>query len=277
VLPRGTLVHGVVETITEAKRAGRNGYINMKLDYLVTPDGREIPIEGDSTTHDGKPLATLKTVGRTLGYTAVGGVAGALVALKYGGVALAAASEGYLLAGAAAAGGAVGLATALISKGEQAHLPEGAEVRIKLGQPLSLPTLLPTATTTDERHLPGLDVTVLGVRLDKDPFGEARELTLMVDVSNRTSHHFSLFDMALEDDNGEQHFPTPFGDTGLWFQRLSPNSRVRGALTFSISNPKAPHYLVFYQQYNRQPLMKLAIQPPTPVELGRKLKGKHGG
>jgi hypothetical protein len=219
-------------------------------------------------------MATLKTVGRALGYTAIGGVAGAIVALKYGGVALVAATEGYALAGAAAVGGAVGLTAALVTKGSSAHIPEGSELKIKLAQPLSLPTMIQPERTADEVALPGLDVAVLGIRMDKDPFGEDKELTLMLDVSNRTPHNFSLFDMALVDEYGTAHYATPFGETGLWFQKLGPNTRLKGPLTFSIDDPKGQHYLVFYQQYSRQPLAKIAVQPPTPVELTRKGRGK---
>ena len=45
IIPTGTIVHGIVKIIEEAKNMGRNGYINVDFDYMVTPDGREIPIE----------------------------------------------------------------------------------------------------------------------------------------------------------------------------------------------------------------------------------------
>ena len=43
VIPTGTQVHGVLSTLEGPKRAGRNGYINTRFDYLITPDGREVP------------------------------------------------------------------------------------------------------------------------------------------------------------------------------------------------------------------------------------------
>jgi hypothetical protein len=274
VLPRGTLVHGLVEQITEAKRAGRDGYINLKLDYLVTPDGREIPIEAGTTTRDNKTVSALKVVGRTAAFTAVGGAVGAIMALRYGGLVLAAGTNGYALAGAAAVGGTVGLATALATKGASAHIPEGAEVKVKLGAPLKLPTIDTKDLPHDEQvALDGLAIAVTGVRLDKDPFGESKELTLTLDLTNQTTHAFSLFDMALVDEYGVAHYASPFGDTGLWFQRLGPNARLRGNLSFSVDDPTLQHYLVFYEQYSRKTLAKIAISPPPPKELSPSIKG----
>jgi hypothetical protein len=70
VIPRGTQVHGVLSSVEGPKRAGRNGYINARFDYLITPDGRKVPIEGNSTTRDSKGKAAAKVVGRAAGYTA---------------------------------------------------------------------------------------------------------------------------------------------------------------------------------------------------------------
>lgn len=278
VLPRGTIVHGVVDEMTEAKWAGRNGHIAMKLDYLITPDGREIPIEGTSTTRDNKAVAALKVAGRTVGYTAVGGAIGAIMALKIGGVALAAASEGYLLAGGAAVGGAVGLGAALASKGMSAHIPEGAELKIKLQEGLQLPTMEMPQARVDDVKLEGLNVSIMNVLVKKDPFGERREMVLTLDISNQTKYAFSTFDLALMDEYGSVHYASPFGETGLWFQRLAPNSRMRGAMSFTVDDPTLQHYLVFYQQYTRQPLAKIAIDATDPVELeGKGKRRKRGG
>src|SRR5690606_36128656 len=91
VIPRGTLIHGTVLDLQDPKRAGRNGHISTKFDYLITPDGREIPIEGKHTTKDGKITAAAKVVGRSAGFTLVGGAIGSLMVLKYGGLAAVAA------------------------------------------------------------------------------------------------------------------------------------------------------------------------------------------
>ena len=50
IIPKGTVAHGLIKDSSEAKRFGRDGYIDLSFDYLVTPDGREIPIEGKMST-----------------------------------------------------------------------------------------------------------------------------------------------------------------------------------------------------------------------------------
>lgn len=269
VIPKGTIVHGVVEVIQNPKRAGRNGFIATRFDYMVTPDGREIPIEGGSTTRDGKAKAAAKVVGRATGFTAVGGLAGALMALKYGGIGTAVATEGYSIAGGAAVGGVVGLVTAMVTKGQSAMIEPGTEIRVKLADDLMLPTMNMPDESANDYALEGLDVKVLGMRYDKDPFGEVSEITMTLDISNRTEYTFSTFEIGLEDEFGNTFFPSPFGDTGLWFSRLGPNSKLTANISFSVDNPKLKHTLVFYKQYTREPVAKIAITDAMQVDKKR--------
>lgn len=258
VLPRGTLVHAQVETLVQPKRAGRNGYVTAKFDYLITPDGREIPIEGKYSNKDNGLKAAAKVVGRSAGYTLAGGVVGALMVVKYGGLAAITATEGYALAGGAAIGGALGLGTALITKGKNAFIPAGSEIKVHLKEDLVLPTMnLPTAPNMVT--LDGLDVDVLGMRVDKDPFGEPTELTLTLDVNNKTPNTFSSFDICLEDELGECHYPSVFGDTGLWFRKLLPNTHVTGNISFNVDNPKLQHWIVFYRPFTREPVARISV------------------
>lgn len=259
VIPRGTLVHGAVLDTKGPRWAGRNGYVATKFDYMITPDGREIPIEADYSNRDSKLKATAKVVGRGAGYTLGGGVIGALMVVKYGGIAAIAATEGYALAGGAAVGGAVGLTTAMVTKGKHTMIQPGAELKVKLTDTPVLPTVNMPDAEDDNVTLEGLTVKVLGMRIAKDPFGEPNELTLTLDMHNQTPNTFSFFEIALEDENGAIHYASPFGDTGLWFQKLSPNARLVGNIAFNVDNAKLQHHLVFYRQYTRQPIAKIAI------------------
>jgi hypothetical protein len=259
VIPKDTIVHGVVEQMSGPKRAGRNGYINTRFDYLITPDGREISIEGNNTTRDSKVKAAAKVVGRASGYTAVGGVVGAVMVLRYGGLAAVAASNGYALAGGAAVGGVAGLTAAMLTKGHSAMLQPGAEIRIKLAEELHLPTMNMPDATADDYTLEGLGVKVLGLRYDKDPFGEPVEVNVTLDISNKTENTFSTFEIGLEDEYGNVFFPSPFGDTGMWFSKITPNSKITSNLTFNVDNTKLKHKLVFFKPYTREPLAKFAL------------------
>ncbi|HEY9745871.1 MAG TPA: hypothetical protein V6C99_06595 [Oculatellaceae cyanobacterium] len=259
VIPKGTIVHGIVEEMKGPGRAGRNGYISTRFDYLITPDGREISIEGQSTTRDPKLKAAAKVVGRAGGYTAIGGAIGALMVVKYGGIAAIAASEGYALAGGAAVGGAIGLTTAMLTKGKHAMLQPGAEIRVKLQEDLHLPSMNMPDASEDNYTLEGLTVKVLGLRYDKDPFGEMNEINLTLDVTNKTENTFSTFEIALEDEFGNVFYPSPFGDTGMWFSKITPNSHCTSNITFNVDNIKLPHKLVFFKQYTREPLAKISL------------------
>ncbi|MEM0950796.1 MAG: hypothetical protein AAGI66_01480 [Cyanobacteria bacterium P01_H01_bin.74] len=259
VIPRGTIIHGLVERMTDPKRGGRNGYIKTRFDYMITPDGREISIDGNHTTKEGKLKGAAKMVGRAAGYTVGGGIAGAVMALKFGGLAAVAASEGYILAGGAALGGVAGLTSAMLTKGKHAMIQPGAEIRVKITDDLKLPTVNMPDPSAKNKLLAGLDVKVIGLKIDKDPFGEPNEMTLTLDINNRTENTFSTFEIALEDEFGNIFYPSPFGDTGMWFSRITPNSRANNNLTFNVDNTRNEHMLIFYKQYTHEPLARIAI------------------
>lgn len=259
VIPYGTHVHGQLTTLEGPKRAGRNGYITARFDYLITPDGREIAIEGDSTTRDSKGKAAAKVVGRAAGYTALGGVVGTLIALKYGGLAAAVASHGSVLAGGAAIGGAAGLTTAMVMKGKSVELPPGAEMYVKLHEPLKLPTMTMPDVTAQDFSVPDLKVKVAGMRIDRHPIGEMSEITLAMDILNQTEYTLSTFEIALEDDDGNVFFRSPIVGAGMWFSEIKPSSHINSNITFSVDNVKSRYKLVFFKPYSREPLAQFAL------------------
>ena len=117
IIPSGTVAHGKIRASREARRLGRDGYIDLDFDYLITPDGREIPIEGKMSTKLHPLVAGTKIVATDLGYTAAGGVIGVFFALNMFGIEAAIASQGYTVAGGAAIGGLIGLGASLHRKG----------------------------------------------------------------------------------------------------------------------------------------------------------------
>jgi len=273
VIPRGTVVHGVLSTLEAPKRAGRNGYINAHFDYLITPDGRKVPIEGNSTTRDSKGKAAAKVVGRAAGYTAIGGVVGTVMVLQYGGLAAAAASHGTTLAGGAAIGGAAGLTIAMLMKGKSVTLQPGAEMHVKLSEPLKLPTMTMPDETAEDFSIPGLKVKVAGIH--RHPLGKTNEITLKLDILNQTENTFSTFDIGLEDELGNVFFRSPLGDTGMWFSKIEPSSHLNFNITFSVDNVKIRHKLVFFKPYSREPLAKFALTDAMLARGKASPKGKR--
>jgi hypothetical protein len=275
VIPTGTQLHGVLSTLEGPKRAGRNGYITTLFDYLITPDGRKVPIEGNSTTRNSKGKAAAKVVGRAAGYTAIGGAVGTLMVLKYGGLVAAAGSSGYALAGGAAIGGAAGLTIAMLTKGKSVMLRPGAEMHVILSEPLKLPTMTMPDWTAEDYSLPGLEVKVAGMRIDRHPLGEMSEITLTLDILNQTENTFSTFDIALEDELlGNLYFPSPLGDTGR-FSKIKPSSHLNSNITFSVDSAKSRYKLVFFKPYSREPLAKFALTDAMLASGKASPKGKR--
>jgi hypothetical protein len=275
LLPKGTIVHGSIVNIAQAKRLKRNGHMNMKFDYLITPDGREIPIQGNSSTRESPWKTTAKTVGTSIGYGLGGGVLGAVTLIKVGGLGLVAATEGYALAIGAGLGAAGGIAYNLLQEGESALLQTGAEVQIKLAEGMALPSMNVPEVHTEDVKLPGLSVGVIGYEVKKDPFGQEKEILLTLDISNRTPHQFSMMDMALMDEDQRLFYPSPFGDTGLWFTAIGPNTHARGNMSFMVDDPTQQLFLVFYQRYTRELLAKIAVDERAAVQHQEQRKRKR--
>lgn len=259
VIPTGTVAHGKIKQVSGARRLGRDGYLNLDFDYLITPDGREIPIEGKMTTKLHPLKASTKIVATDLGYTAVGGVVGGLVALNWLGIEAAIASQGYTVAGGAAIGGAIGLGAALYRKGKDVLISPGDEIRVKVNTSVQLPVYKDTALMQHELKCDGLDVRINNITYEKDPFGEINTITLSLYISNMTKMDFSSFDMALINDYNSVFHPSVFGDTKLMFTQIKPGDRIAGRVSFSVDNIKRKFWLTFYDRRTRRPVAKISV------------------
>ncbi|MBQ4646887.1 MAG: hypothetical protein IJB79_06030 [Candidatus Gastranaerophilales bacterium] len=259
IIPTGTIVHGTVQYVEEAKNMGRDGYINVDFDYMVTPDGREIPIQASLSTKPTAIKGAAKAIAHHTGYTLLGGVAGGFFALNTLGLGAAVASNGYTLAGGAAVGGIVGLTAAIIKKGNGFMIKPGDELKIKVDSSIDMPVFSKDAFRQEELFLEGLKVRINSVALEKDPFGIENTITLSLGIDNYTDFAFSTFDIALNSNTSQVYFPSPFGDTSLWFKTINPGDRVVGKLSFNVNDKKAKHWLVFYDRKTKKPLAKYSI------------------
>ena len=259
IIPSGTIVHGIVKVIESPKNMGRDGYINVDFDYMVTPDGREIPIHASLSTKENLAKGTAKAIGRHAGYTLLGGVAGGFVALNTLGLGAAVASNGYTLAGGAAIGGVVGLTAAIIKKGNGFMIKPGDELKIKVDSSIDMPVFTRDAFRQEELFLEGLKVRINSVTVEKDPFGIENTITLSLGIDNYSEYSFSTFDIALATNTEQVFFPSPFGDTSLWFKTINPGDRVVGKLSFNVNDKKAKHWLIFYDRKTKRPIAKYSI------------------
>ncbi|MCM1266044.1 MAG: hypothetical protein NC200_07580 [Candidatus Gastranaerophilales bacterium] len=259
VLPKGTVAHGVITQSKDAKRLGRDGYVSLNFDYLVTPDGRKIPIEGGMSTKLNPVKQFGKIVATDIGYTTVGGIAGGWLALNTLGLEAAIASQGYTVAGGAAIGGTVGLAMSLYRKGKNALITPGDQIKIKLKAPLELPVYRDEALLQEELEYPGFNVAITNLEYEKDPFGEPNTITLTLKIENLSDKTFSGMDVTLTNDYKQVFYPSVFGDTGLMFQQIKPGDRFIGKMSFGVHDVKGVYWLTFRDRMNKKELAKISL------------------
>lgn len=259
VVPKGTVAHGIIKQSGEAKRLGRDGYIDLTFDYLVTPDGREIPIEGKMSTKLHPLKAAAKIVATDVGYTAAGGVLGGFFAAQALGIEAAIASQGFTVAGGAALGAGTGLGMALYRKGKDVLISPGDEIKVKILSDLELPVYRDEALKQKEQKYPGLDVRIANILYDKDPFGEVNTLTLSIAITNMSDKSFSGMDIALMNDYNMVFNPSIFGDTKLIFSQFKPGDRRAGKISFAVNNIKHSYWLIVNDRATNKPLMKISL------------------
>lgn len=274
VIPKGTLAHGKLTNTTEPGRLGREATMDLAFDYLVTPDGREIPIEGKMSTKLHPVTEGAKIVAQDLGYTVAGGAVGGLMALNWLGIEAAIASQGYTLAGGAAIGGVAGLGIALLRKGNHVLIAPGDEIKVRINTPLELPVYKQEALKQEEITYEGLNISINDVRHEKDPFGEVNTITLTVLISNMSDKTLSGFDMALVNDYNVKFSPSIFGDTKLMFRQIKPGDKVVENVSFAVDNINRKFWLTFYDRKNSQIIAKVSVDNAYRA-LPEKIKKKN--
>ena len=259
IIPKGTVAHGKITETGDAGKMGKQAWIELSFDYLVTPDGREIPIDGKMTTKLHPIVETSRIVAQDLGYTAAGGVVGGFLALNWLGLEAAILSQGYTIAGGAAIGGAVGLGMALIRKGKDVLIAPGDEIKVKINTKIPLPVYKPEALKQEELLYPGLDIMITNVKHEEDPFGEMNTITLSLTISNMSDKTLSGFDMALVNDYNSTFRPSVFGNTKMMYKTISPGEKVAGEVSFSVDNIHRKFWLTFFDRRSGKAITKISV------------------
>lgn len=259
IIPKGSIAHGRIMSTGNPGKMGKQAWVEMNFDYIVTPDGREIPIEGSMTTKLHPAIETTKIIAQDVGYTAAGGAVGGLLALNWLGIEAAIASQGYTLAGGAAVGGVVGLVAALKRKGNEVLIAPGDEIKVKIKSSVALPVYNDSALQKEEVLYPGLDIFISDVKHEEDPFGELNTITLTFTISNMSDKSLSGFDMALVNDYNSIFRPSIFGDTKLMFKTINPGEKLAGRVSFSVDNLHREYWLTFYDRRTGDAFTKISI------------------
>ena len=136
VIPAGTIVEGRVTQVTPAKRMSRSGTIGIDFDDLVFPNGSRVGLVGSLTSDDPQTRRRIDDESRVSGQSSkrpavfIGG--GGAIGAVLGGIA--GGGKGAVLGGVAGAG--AGVATILLSRGEEAQVPSGTPFGVQIKQPL---------------------------------------------------------------------------------------------------------------------------------------------
>lgn len=259
IIPKGTKAHGKIDLIGGNKRLGRMATLTLSFDYLVTPDGREIPIEGKMSTKLNPVAETAKIVAQDVGYTVAGGAVGGMMAIQLLGIEAAVASQGYTVAGGAAIGGVIGLGAALIRKGGEVLIAPGDQIKVKISTSVDLPVYKEEALKKEEIIYKGINININNVKHEKDPFGNPNTLTLSLLISNMSDKTLSGFDMALENDYGAKFSPSIFGNTKLMFRQIKPGDRLIADVSFAVDNLNRDFWLVFFDRKTGDPITKISV------------------
>lgn len=259
IIPKGTHAHGKLTNTTAPGRMGKEATMELSFDYLVTPDGREIPIEGNMTTKLHPVAQGAKIVAQDVGYTVAGGAVGGFMALNWLGLEAAIASHGYTIAGGAAVGGVAGLGVALLRKGNHVLIAPGDEIKVRIASPIDLPVYKEEALKQEEVLYEGLKISINDVKHEKDPFGELNTITLSVLISNMSDKTLSGFDMALVNDYNVKFSPSIFGNTKLMFRQIKPGEKVATDVSFAVDNINRKFWLTFYDRKNSNVITKVSV------------------
>lgn len=270
IIPKGSIVHGVIQTLEDPKKLNRNGYIVTGFDYLVTPDGRQIPIEGSLSTKENLVKGTAKNVAQHAGVTLVTGAMGGLMSINIVGIEATIASHGVTAATGAAIGGAIGLISMLNKKGKTVHLKPGDEFEIKILGEVDLPVFSENAFKDEDIYLDGLNVELISAKYTKDPFGEDNYIILNLKIDNKTNRDFYPFDIALMDDIKKIYYPSPFMESDSWFSTIKSGEKAIGKMSFSVSNKKNKHWLVFLDRGTKKPIAKYSLEGKLMAESNKK-------
>jgi type IV secretion system protein VirB10 len=140
VIPVGTYVQGEITSVKRPGRVSGRAEVLFRFTTMIYPDGYTVSIPGSLNNVPGAENSTVKDKEGTVEANGTKGRDAATVAESTGGgAALGAIVDGGKGAGiGAGAGGVVGLATVLLTRGNDVRLEQGSTVEMVLQRPLVL-------------------------------------------------------------------------------------------------------------------------------------------
>jgi hypothetical protein len=265
LLPGKWFLHGKVEDAKSSRRLGRDGYVSIKFDHLVSPDGRYVvPFDAAVSTRDSTSKAVAKTVATDSGYVARGAVKGAWKSLLVTGIPLMIASHGYTVAGGAAVGASFGLYKALSRFGSIRNTMPGDELDFKISAPVELPGFNPDGlpSACPIAKIENFDFIIKDHQFQPDPSGDKLSSLLRVDfaMDNQTEKSYNFDNVAVVSDHGQLY--TPYAlmfNQNSHLKTVQAKSIEQGKITFAVGSPKRKYFLVLMDSSHEHELARAPI------------------
>lgn len=265
VLPGKWFMRGHVTEAMNQKRLGRDGYVSVQFDKLVSPGGEyEVPFDAGFTTKDSTLKAVTKVVATDAAYTGIGAGAGALLGLQVSGIPATVAMQGYNIAAFAAAGAIWGFIASLKRKGKIRNVYEGDNIAFKTLSPMRLPAFDPTrvpSAAAPVKPVEGLNMSVGKVYFQKPPWEDKSASFLITDVTvtNNSNTKFYFSDLIVEDNRGQRY------DQHVGKQRkaaenlIAPGATSTSKVVFLAGSRKLKYSLIFLNRGKTKELGRVAL------------------
>jgi len=263
-VPGGWYAHGLVTDAASQKRMGRDGYVVVEFDKLVSPDGQyEVPFHASFSTKDKLLKSVAKTVAIDTGYVSYGALGGALLSLQVTGIPMAIATHGYSVAVGAGVGATLGAIGAIKRKGKVASLYPGDMMKLITAEPITLPgfnkAMLPSGQV--HKNLQDMAITINKASFSRDPNGDKESSLLTVDLTmaNKTEKEYTFFDLAVVSDRNQRYLPSIFGGFQQLQKKVKPNCKQEGVVTFEVEGKKRKYWLVLLDRTKDSELSRVPI------------------
>lgn len=264
IVPEGWYIRGIVTDVKGQKRLGRDGYIDVEFDKLVSPDEEiELPFAAKVSTKDGKLKSVAKHLLTDSRYVAKGALGGSILSVQMTGIPLAIATHGYSVAGGAAIGATLGAFGAMHRKGKIASLYPGDVMKVTTAEPISLPGFDMSKLAAMRAKPPAIKGFALRINkrwFDADPLDKrARYLRMNVTAENHTGREFRFSDLAVVSDFNQRYEQTIASGYASVKHLIKPESTESAPMTFSVDGTKRKYYLILLDRGSGRELSRVPI------------------
>lgn len=276
-IPKGSKLNGQLTKIVYPKRLGLDGYYEINLNELITPDNKRIPVYANISTNSQKnyeKAAKILTYDSAL--IAYGTVHGAIAGLQIGGIPLAISSYGISVLSGAGIGTTGGIIGSLIRKGDIQTTSSQEPVRITLNEDLHIfgdltdfknSKVVLSGENKEEqfrgfRFYESIKEEDIGIRVDsitkKKDKTYGRLLTLDLYIKNNSDKKLSLSNIVLIDKEIPIYPDLIFSGINV-LENIDPMGELSTTLTFLVKDFKANYRLALIDPLDSKKIVSIPI------------------